>query len=899
VYQAVQLSLGRHVALKVLPLAAALDPRQLSRFRNEAHAAAGLHHTNIVPVYSVGSERGVHYYAMQYIEGHDLATLIQQLRERARKEAGSHRPPAPSDRLTVPYAPSPEPLAVPAPPSAETVAVALTGSATERSWPGAGYARAVARLGIQAAEALEHAHQLGVIHRDIKPANLLLDGRDQVWITDFGLAQLQTDSRLTMTGDLLGTLRYMSPEQALANRVAVDPRSDVYSLGVTLYELLTLEPAYRGRDRQEILRQIAFEEPRRIRRLAKGVPGELETIVHKAMEKNPADRYATAQTLADDLCRFLEDRPIQAKRPGLLARSRKWARRHQGLVAAGLAFLVLAVVVLASSTLWVWRAAVRATEAEAAARTALGEKELALERAERQETETKAVLDFVVERVFKAAQPEGWEGGLGHDVKLRRAIEAALPFVDRSFAEQPHIEARLRMTLGRSFLYLGKATIASEQFQAARALYTKHLGPDHRYTLRSMSDLALSYNDLGRYGEALILHQQTLALQKAKLGHDDPDTLIGMNILALCYKALGRYAEARNLFEETLALRRAKFGPDHTDAFGCMVDLAWCYNSLGQHTEALKLYEEALPLMKAKIPNHPWTLACMGNLAMTYRNLGRHSEALKLNIETLALKKAKLGSDHTDTFGCMVNLAICYNDLGRPADALRLCEEALPLMKAKIPEHAFTFTCMDTLERSYAALGRNAQALKLCEETLAIRKAKLGPDHPETLQSMEVLGFRYHALGRHAEALKLVKEQLPLSNAKLGPDHPLTLTAMNNLAAIYEALGRRADALKLLEEMLQLQGTKSGPSREVAETVYNIACIHARMIPRAPERAAQADHAMEWLRRAVAAGFRDVATMKKDKDLDALRGRADFQQLLDELAAGKAEEPKGKAKTGR
>src|SRR5206468_304983 len=176
------------------------------------------------------------------------------------------------------------------------------------------YFRAIAELGIQAAEALDCAHQHGILHRDVKPANLMVEiepaarGEPEalapglrLWITDFGLAQVQSDTRMTMTGDLVGTLRYMSPEQALAKRVVVDHRTDVYSLGATLYELLTLQPAYRGNDRQELMRQIAFEEPRPPRRLKKAIPAELETIVLKAMEKNPVERYATAKDLADDL----------------------------------------------------------------------------------------------------------------------------------------------------------------------------------------------------------------------------------------------------------------------------------------------------------------------------------------------------------------------------------------------------------------------------------------------------------------------------------------------------------------------------------------------------------------------------------------------------------------------
>jgi tetratricopeptide (TPR) repeat protein len=355
VYEAEQLSLGRRVALKVLPFAAAMDARQLQRFKNEAQAAAHLQHPHIVPVYGVGCDRGVHYYAMQFIDGRSLAAVIQELRRAEGLDADEEAAAAGSEAPTRRGAPDPPPTGPYVPPTTAAAARPSAATSTRRSARPPEFFRNAARLGVQAAGALEHAHQLGVIHRDIKPANLLLDGRGDLWVADFGLAQIQNDTRVTRTGDVVGTLRYMSPEQTLGQRGGVDHRADVYSLGATLYELLTLEPAFDGGDRRELLMQIALAEPRPLRRRNPAIPAELETIVLKAMAKIPADRYATARELADDLQRFLEDRPIKARRPTFVQHARKWARRHRGLVWTAALGLVAAVAVLGGSLGWMAR----------------------------------------------------------------------------------------------------------------------------------------------------------------------------------------------------------------------------------------------------------------------------------------------------------------------------------------------------------------------------------------------------------------------------------------------------------------------------------------------------------------------------------------------------------------
>ena len=290
VYEAEQISLGRRVALKVLPLAGLLDQRQLARFKNEARAAAMLKHPNIVSVYSVGNERGVHYYAMELIDGSSLAEIIAEFAAPI-----STAPTHTADSL----------------PSQETVPMAAF--ATQRMVCRREYFRSAARLGVQAAEALHYAHQEGVIHRDIKPSNVMVEADGNVQITDFGLARIHSSDEVTITGDIVGTLRYMSPEQLDETAVA-DQRTDIYSLGLTLYELVTGHAAFDAARGQQLLLQLQHSEPPPPSKHESLVPRDLENILLKAMARRPEDRYASAGALADDLRCFLEGAPVAARR---------------------------------------------------------------------------------------------------------------------------------------------------------------------------------------------------------------------------------------------------------------------------------------------------------------------------------------------------------------------------------------------------------------------------------------------------------------------------------------------------------------------------------------------------------------------------------------------------------
>lgn len=341
VFEAVQESLGRHVALKVLPPALCRD-KYLERFQREAKAAARLHHTNIVPVFGVGSDAGMHFYVMQFIAGRGLDRVLDEVRG-LRQDSTCSRPvdsPLSSlaqSLLSGRFSPEAGPLEDQ---DVSRTAILVQPQEAARS-AGDPYFRTVARLGLQAAQALHHAHSQGVLHRDVKPSNLLLDAAGMVWVADFGLAKADDAEDLTDTGDLIGTLRYMAPER-LQGRC--DARSDVYGLGSTLYELLALRPAFDAPGRLRLMDQVAHGTAPRLRHLVPGLPRDLEMVVTKAMAREPGDRYLTAQELADDLDRFLSDRPVQARRIAFVERLGRWCRRHPAVAAlsAAVVFLMLA-----------------------------------------------------------------------------------------------------------------------------------------------------------------------------------------------------------------------------------------------------------------------------------------------------------------------------------------------------------------------------------------------------------------------------------------------------------------------------------------------------------------------------------------------------------------------------
>jgi serine/threonine protein kinase/Flp pilus assembly protein TadD len=612
VYEAEQISLGRRVALKVLPFASTLDAKQLQRFKNEAQAAAHLHHQNIVPVYATGCERGVHYYAMQYVEGQTLAQVIADFRLQhadLKKEAAADSMPLPlpaDAAATAPY------IAEPAGQSANAVTTPEAGISTPRSTRSQGYFRTTAQLGVQAAEALEHAHEMGVVHRDIKPANLLVDGRGHLWVTDFGLAHFQSQVGLTMSGDLVGTLRYMSPEQALAKRVIVDHRTDIYSLGVTLYELLTLEPVFKGRDRQELLQQIAFEEPRPPRRLNKAIPAELETIVLKAMEKNPAERYTTAQEVADDLEHFLNDEPIRARRTSLLQRAAKWSRRHRPLVWSAVVILAVAAMILTASVGWVVRdAGARRVETERVVAEALGEASSWQERRR------------LPEALSAARRASGLAASGTADEALRRRVRARL--ADLELLDKLE-NVRLEMT---AFRY------ASSEYALGDRLYGM-----------AFREADLDVEGLPPAEAGALIHESTVAVElAAALDHwavvrrliKGPEDTSWKHLL--CVARAADPNAGRNRLRDALERANRQVLAELADS-AVAVDLAPAtLEALGQILLDMGAIEEAMSLLRDAQHRHPDNFWINNALANALKRLRRpQEEQLQFYTAVVALR---------------------------------------------------------------------------------------------------------------------------------------------------------------------------------------------------------------------------------------------------------------------
>jgi tetratricopeptide (TPR) repeat protein len=410
--------------------------------------------------------------------------------------------------------------------------------------------------------------------------------------------------------------------------------------------------------------------------------------------------------LARDIQRYLADEPVEASPPSARYRLGKFARKHRAALVTAAAF---ALVLIAATAISAWEA-VRATQEES--------------KAKQSASESKAVLGFFQNRVVAAARPEDQEGGLGYDVSLRAALDAAKKSIAAGFADQPVVEATIRDTLGESYRMLGEPTRAMDQHERAWALRKVSLGLDHPDTLTSMNNLALAHRDAGRTADALPLHEEVLKLRKAKLGPDHPDTLLSMNNLAAAYVQAGRRADAIPLFEQVLKLRKAKLGPDHPHTLLNMNNLAATYRDAGRTADAIPLYEETLEILKTKLgPDHPHTLLSMNGLAVAYLAVKRWAEAETLLRDCLELREKKL-PDEWQRFHTMSQLGAALAGQKKYAEAEPLLIQGYEGLKAReatisAPAKKYLSAAAARIVPFYEAWGQPAKA--------AAWRAKLPP----------------------------------------------------------------------------------------------------------------------------------------------------------------------------
>jgi serine/threonine protein kinase/tetratricopeptide (TPR) repeat protein len=790
VFIALDGELHREVALKQILDAHADDPHSRARFLLEAEVTGGLEHPGIVPVYGLGTDvDGRPYYAMRFIRGDTL------------KEAVDHFH---GDE-------------------------ALKGDAGRRSLE----MRRLLRRFVDACNAIEYAHSRGVLHRDIKPSNIIVGTHGETLVVDWGLAKAtgwsdrdidavekalvpsaSSGRAETLPGSALGTPAYMSPEQAAGDLDRLGPRSDVYSLGATLYSLLTGRAPFAGDDVGALLRAVHRGDFPRPHAVNPSIDGALEAVCLKAMANRPEDRYATCGALAEDIERWAADEAVMAWTEPFTRRARRWGRRHRTAVTASVVALVAGVVGLSGVTAEQARSNAALARANGETRRALAETQkaqaetkAALEKSEESRKQAEAVGTFLVDTLGKPDPSQE-----GKDVKVADVLDRAAERIHQGFAGSKATEGALLDALGRSYFGLGLYPKAEATLGRARVVREAALGPEHPDTLRTCTYLASVYFYAGRYAEAAALFESTLKKQEATLGSNHIDTLESRGNVAAIHFVCGRYTEAIAMFEATYKVMAATLGPDHLSTLGNRSNLANTYVATGRYGEAIALLDETRKRLEAVVgPDHPDALYNSKVLAEAYRMASRDSEAIALLGSTLKRLEAKLGPDHPSTLESRNTLANTYLSAGRYAEAIATHEGTLRLNESKLgPDHPATLLSRNGLGVAYGSAGRYAEAIALHEATQKRLEAKHGPDHPRTLNGANNLAKAYLSAGRYAEAVGLFESALKRHEAALGSDHSETFGMRGNLARAYLAVGRAADARSLLEPALARFESKHG-----------------------------------------------------------------------------------------
>ncbi|MGE0813454.1 MAG: tetratricopeptide repeat protein [Vicinamibacterales bacterium] len=822
----------RQVAIKIIRVG--MDTEEVvARFEAERQALALMNHPNIADVYDAGvTAEGRPYFAMEWVPGIPITDYCDKYRLGIR------------ERLA---------------------------------------------LFVEVCAGVQHAHQKGIIHRDIKPSNVLVttqDDRHTPKIIDFGVAKA-TSQRLTERtvftelGQLIGTPEYMSPEQAEMSNLDIDTRSDVYSLGVLLYELLAGErpfdsKALRSAGLAEIQRKLREDEPLRpssrisslgagstvsatnrredLRSLTRALEGDLDWITMKALEKDRVRRYETAHALALDVQRHLHDEPVLAGPPGGVYRLRKLVRRHRGTFTAAAAVgvaLVLGVI----GTSWGWRQAVRA-EHEAAVSAA---------EARRQSAIAGAVNAFLNEDLLAVARPSAARGQ-GRDVTMGEVLTVAAERIDAAsapggrFAGEPLVEAQVRVTLGDTFMERGDYAAAEPQLTRALELRRKALGDDGEATVRALNMLGLNHWRQGRLDEAAPLLQQAFDTSRRVLGEEHEATLAYEMNIATVLRAKGRYAEAEPIYRHNLEVKQRVLGAENAATLDMMANFANLLQETGRPDQAEPLRRRELEIRsRVEGEKAPRTVFTMNNLANDLAALGRYDEAEQLMRRTLALKVELFGEEHPTTLNSLDSLAIYADDMGKPAVAEALHRQTLAgRTRALGPRHRLTLDSEQHLAATLSALGRFADAERLASAAAARATKELGDRHLVTLEAQDGVARALTGLGRAGEAETLLRRQLAILEEKkrrgddAGEGDDLAVTMRVHLGMALAAQGRRPEAEALLAE--GVPRLRAGLASTTRAGQF-MAAFYTEWNRREPD-AGRAAQAADWQRRTADAAAR-------------------------------------------
>jgi tetratricopeptide (TPR) repeat protein/tRNA A-37 threonylcarbamoyl transferase component Bud32 len=753
--------LDREVALKQMREDVAGSASMRRRFLREAEITGKLEHPGVVPVYGlVQGAGGEPCYAMRLVRG-------ETLREAARRFHEAGRP----DRD-----------------------------------PGERFLALRQLLGrfVTVCNTVAYAHSRGVLHRDLKPDNVLLGPYGETLVVDWGLAKVVSregqaegsteeatlrpspggGAAETAAGVAVGTPAYMSPEQAAGKVGELGPATDIYSLGATLYALLTNRPPVVGRDTGEVLQKVRQGDWPPPRAVNPAIPLVLDAICRKAMARCPAERYATPLALAEDIEHFLADEPVGAVREPLGVRARRWGRKHPGPVAGLAAALLVGLLGLGISTV------IQARQNHE------------LELARRAAADRTDVLASVLHNLDPRSEEKE---GKALRVLLGDHLGDAVKQLEGEAAGDPLAVARLQNELGVSLRELGHLEEAKAALTNARQTRLQRLGADDPDTLSSTHELARLYLDLGRFDEAEPLLQQALEGRRRRLGADDADTLKSLNNLAGLYQARGRYGEAETLFKQVLEASRSKLGADHLLTFAGMDNLALLYLDRGRYDEAEALFNQVVEGRRRKLgADHPLTLRSLNNLGGLCSKRGRHGEAETLFRQALEGSRRKLGADHPLTLACLSNLAGLYQDRGRYAEAEPLYQEALGGYRQQFgPDHLLTIACTSKLAVLYRSQKRPDRAIPLFEEAFALLTRKRGADDPATLRTLANLGATYRDAGRPDDGIRCLEQALAAARRRPGPLPAPLASIPGDLADAYDRTNQLGKAEALYREVLE------------------------------------------------------------------------------------------------